>query len=91
MQGLGRDRVVEPVSIVFSTSFRYTSSWCALQLVHCDSLLQHLRQSFRFVCIGSNKHVENVKPSHNAPFDVLTFDILTRVMVFEEVGRVEGR
>ena len=43
------------------------------------------------MCIESNKHVGNVKPSHNAPFDVLTFDILTRVMVFEEVSRVEGR
>ena len=42
------------------------------------------------MCIESNKHVDNVKPFHNAPFDVLTFDILTRVMVFEEVGRVEG-
>ena len=43
------------------------------------------------MCIESNKHVENVKPSYNAPsFDVLTFDILTRVMVFEEVGRVEA-
>ena len=38
-QGLGRDRVEEPVSIVFNASFRSASSWYTLWLVNCDSLL----------------------------------------------------
>ena len=46
--GLGRDWYVEPVGIVFNTSFRYTGSWYTLWLVNFDSLLQHLRQSLYF-------------------------------------------
>ena len=34
-----------------------------------------------FICAESNKHFEHMKPSFTAPFDVLTFDILTREMV----------
>ena len=30
-----------------------------------------------FICAESNKHFEHMKPSFTAPFDVLTFDILT--------------
>ena len=37
-------------------------------------------------CPESNKHVKRVKPSYTAPFDVLTFDILTWEMVLREVG-----
>ena len=35
--GLGRDEYEEPVSIVFNTSFRNTSSWYNLWLVDFDS------------------------------------------------------
>ena len=34
------------VSVVFNTSFQYTSFWYTLRLVNCNSLRQHLRQSF---------------------------------------------
>ena len=34
-----------------------------------------------FICAESNKHFEHMKPSFTAPFDVLTFDILTQEMV----------
>ena len=52
----------------------------------CDSLIfQHLHQSFGFACPESNKCVEHVKPSYTAPFDVLTFDILTWEMPLKEV------
>ena len=36
------------------------------------------------------KHVEHVKPSYTAPFDVLTFEILSRETVFQEVGVFEN-
>ena len=53
----------------------------------CDSLIfQHLHQSFGFACPESNKCVEHMKPSYTAPFDVLTFDILTWEMALKEVG-----
>ena len=67
--GLGRDGVVEPVSIVFNSLFRFTSSRYTLWLVNCDILNQHLRQQFAFVRTESNY----VKPSYTAPFDDLTF------------------
>ena len=35
------------------------------------------------------KHVEHVKPSYAAPFDVLTFEILSRETVFQKVGVFE--
>ena len=56
--------------------------------VHFNTYIVH--QSFGFMSAESNKHVEHVRPFYNAPFDVLTFDILTSVVVFEEVGRVGG-
>ena len=34
----------------------------------------------------SKTHVEHVKPSYTAPFDVMTLDILTQETVFLEVG-----
>ena len=57
-------------------------------LVNCDSSLQHSINSFARA--ESNKHVEHVKPSNNAPFDVLKFDILIRKTVFQEAGWVVG-
>ena len=49
------------------------------------------RQSFCFARgAESNKHVEKVKPSYTAPFDILTFKILTRETVFQEVVGVVG-
>ena len=54
--------VVEPVSTVFNTSFRYTSSWYTLWLVNCDNLLQHLRKSFGFARTEFNKQVEHWNP-----------------------------
>ena len=89
-RGLGRDNVFEPVSIVFNGSFQYTSSWYTLWLANCDSLLQHLRQSFCFARAESNKHVEQVKASYTAHFDVSTFKILTRETVFHGVIGVVG-
>ena len=38
--GFGRDKEVEPVNIVFNTSFRYTNPWYNLWLVNFDSLRQ---------------------------------------------------
>ena len=46
----------------------------------------YLSQSFGFARTEYNKPVEHVKPSCTAPFDVLTFDILTRETVFQKVG-----
>ena len=85
-QGVWGERVVVPVSIVFNTSFRYTSFLYTLWLVnHCDSFfntnVNHLASRAQ-----SNKHVEHVKPSYAAPFDVMTLDILTQETVFLEVG-----
>ena len=48
-----------------------------------------VRRSFAFLRADSNKHVEHVKPSYTAPFDVLTFEILSRETVFQEVGVCE--
>ena len=48
-----------------------------------------VRQSFAFLRADPNKHVEHVKPSYTAPFDVLTFEILSRETVFQEVGVFE--
>ena len=45
---LGRNGLVEPASIVFNTSFKYTSSKPYDWSVNCDSFLQHIRQSFGF-------------------------------------------
>ena len=42
-----------------------------------------VRRSFAFLRADSNKHVEHVKPSYTAPFDVLTFEILSRETVFQ--------
>ena len=67
----------------FNTSFQYSApgipyDWSLL----CGSLLQHLLQSFGSAHAEFYKYVEHVKPSHTAPFDVLTFDILTQEKVF---------
>ena len=74
MWGLEKDGIVEPVSIAFITSFWYTSSWYTLWLVNCDSILQHLCQTFDFTCTESNEPVHlysmTVKPSYTAPFDL---------------------
>lgn len=68
--GLGRDGIVESV---LSTPY----DWSIIIGNYCDSLLQCLHQSFGFAHAKSNKHVEHVNTSCTAPFDVLTFDILT--------------
>ena len=64
---------------LFNTSSRYTtSSWyypMIGQLWQLTSTLTSLRAQ-------TNKHAEYVKPSDTAPFDGLTFDILTRETVF---------
>ena len=54
--------VVEPVSTVFNTSFRYASSWYTLWFINCNNLLQHLRKSFGFARTEFNKHVELWNP-----------------------------
>ena len=51
------------------------SFWYTLWLVTYDGLLQHLRQLLGFARAVTYKHVERVKPSYTAPFDVLTFEI----------------
>ena len=76
---------MDPVSIVFNSSFWYTSSWYTLWLVNCVSLLQHLCQSLGFARAESNKHVKQVKLSYTTPFDVLT-----RETVFSGLPRVTG-
>ena len=81
-------RVVEPISIV-SIAHRVYHTWYTLWLVNFACLLQHVRQSFAVLLPDSNKHVEHVKPSYTAPFDVLTFEILSRETVFQEVGVFE--
>ena len=48
-----------------------------------------VRQSFAFLRADPNKHVEHVKPSYTAPFDVLTFEILSRETVFQKVDVFE--
>ena len=74
---------------LFNTSSRYTtSSWyypMIGQLWQLTSTLTSLRAQ-------TNKHAEYVKPSDTAPFDGLTFDILTRETVFyqEVSGIVDG-
>ena len=92
MWGLEKDGVVEPVSIAFITSFWYTSSWYTLWLVNCDSILQHLCQTFDFACTESNEPVHlysmTVKPSYTAPFEIVTLDIsLTQEMVFQKLDK----
>ena len=76
---------MDPVSIVFNSSFWYTSSWYTLSLVNCVSLLKHLCQSLGFSRAESNKHVKQVKLSYTTPFDVLT-----RETVFSGRPRVSG-
>ena len=58
--------------------FLIFSPWCPSDRV------QH-----RLLRADPNKHVEHVKPSYTAPFDVLTFEILSRETVFQEVGVFE--
>ena len=58
--------------------FRYL---IPLWLVNCDSYF-----SFGISRAESNKHVEHMKPSYTALFDVLTFDVLTRETIFHQVG-----
>ena len=41
--------------------------------------------------VQSKKHAKHAKPSYTAPFDVLTFDILTQETPFQEVLGVAGR
>ena len=74
---------------MFSIPNRVYHTWYTLRLVNFDCLLQHVRQSFAVLLPDSNKHVEQVKPSYTAPFDVLTFEILSRETVFQEVGVFE--
>ena len=81
-RGLG-DGEVGPVSIVFNTSFRYTSFWYTPWLINFDSLSKHLRQSLGFARAESNKHGERTKPSYT---QILTIAILTRQTVFLEAG-----
>ena len=62
-------------------------------LVNCDSILQHLCQTFDFACTESNEPVHlysmTVKPSYTAPFEIVTLDIsLTWEMVFQKVAGV---
>ena len=42
---------------------------------------KRLRQSYGFARAESFKHVEHVKPSYTAPFDVLKVDIVIRETV----------
>ena len=74
---------------LFSIPHRVYHTWYTLWLVNFDCLLQHVRQSFAVLLPDSNKHVEHVKPSYTAPFDVLTFEILSRETVFQKVGVFE--
>ena len=58
--------------------FRYL---IPLWLVNCDSYF-----SFGVGRAESNKHVEHMKPSYTALFDVLTSNVLTWETIFHEVG-----
>lgn len=69
----------------FQYFFRYTCSCYTLWLVNCDSWLQYY-VIYLASPAQAKKHVERVKPSNTAPFDALTFDILTQETVFQEMG-----
>ena len=83
---------LERASIVFNTSFRYTSSWYTLWLVNLTVDVNPVNRDFRLVSHTQRqrKNSERVIPSFTAHFDILTFVNLKRGMVFLEVGGVVG-
>ena len=80
--GAGERRSIVACKHCFQYLLPDTSSGYALWLVNCDSSLQRLRQSFNLAHGGSYKHVKYMKPSYNALFEGLKFDILTWETVF---------
>ena len=74
--------MVESVRIVFNTAFWYISLYPGIPY-DCDSLLQTLTSILGFARVESIRHVEHVKPSYTA-----IFDILTRKTVSQQVGGV---
>ena len=74
---------------------RYTSSWYTLWLVNCDSLLQHLRQSFGFPRAESSNISSMRIPTtpHFLTFKELFFmkweggggGVVARIEVFEKM------
>ena len=79
---------MESVSIIFNTSSGIPApgilcDW-SIVTVYFNTYVNHLASFAQ-----SKKHVEQVKPSNTAPFDALTFDILTQETVFSGNGRIE--
>ena len=62
---LWRDGKLEPVRIVFSTSFRYTSSWYILWLVNFDSLCQPCQPSLRFNVAAATRSTTTTSQVHH--------------------------
>ena len=77
MWGLGRDRVMEPVRIVFNTSFQHIYQlffipydWSIVTVYLFDTYINYYLAS---QSTESNKHVEHVKPPTMVPLDILQF------------------
>ena len=77
----------EPVSIVFNTSFRLSTSWYTQRwLVNCDKLLQHLYVNY--LASGAQSQA-NMSSKWNPPTQhhlTYALDIFRRQTVFQEVS-----